>query len=225
MIARLRSDQALWEFKRAVAELIRDVEQKYWELYAAQWQHWAINQALETNREIVNRLTRLLEVGTGNASDRYEAEVQYQQLLRQRLNTIAGTELSAGQRVAGVQVVERQLRNLLGLPPADGFRIIAVDDPQVAPFRYDWESEKREAFTSKVPWRDLNGNLRHDPGELDRSGFVGFASGLFPPIADDANRPYSDEINIGVDHQLLRDLAVSVSYHRRQHRAEGRLYQ
>jgi hypothetical protein len=33
-----------------------------------------------------------------------------------------------------------------------------------------------------------------------------------------ANRPYSDEINIGIDHQLLGNLAASVSYHRRQHR-------
>jgi hypothetical protein len=70
----------------------------------------------------------------------------------------------------------------------------------------------------QVPWRDLNGNLRHDPGELDLSGFVGFAPGLFPSVDDNAKRPYSDEFNVGVDHQVMRDLAVSVSYHRRQHR-------
>ena len=33
-----------------------------------------------------------------------------------------------------------------------------------------------------------------------------------------ATRPYSDEMNVGVDHQLLRDFSVSASYHRRQHR-------
>jgi hypothetical protein len=70
----------------------------------------------------------------------------------------------------------------------------------------------------QVPWRDPNGNLRVDPGELDLSGFVGFAAGLFPSVDANANRPYSDEFNVGVDHQLMRDLAVSVSYHRRQHR-------
>lgn len=81
------------------------------------------------------------------------------------------------------------------------------------------ESSNQNALAQlQVPWRDLNANLRHDPGELDLSGFVGFAAGLFPPIADDASRPYSDEFNVGIDHQLLRDLAVSVSYHRRQHR-------
>jgi hypothetical protein len=70
----------------------------------------------------------------------------------------------------------------------------------------------------QVPWTDRNGNLRADPGELNLANFTGFAAGLFPPIDGDANRPYSDEFNIGVDHQLMRDLAVSVSYHRRHHR-------
>ncbi len=81
------------------------------------------------------------------------------------------------------------------------------------------ESSNQNALASlQVPWRDLNGNLRHDPGELDLSGFVGFGAGLFPPIAGDAKRPYSDEFNVGVDHQVMKDLGVSVSYHRRQHR-------
>lgn len=72
--------------------------------------------------------------------------------------------------------------------------------------------------TVQVPWRDLNNNLRHDPGELDLSGFVGFPPGLFPVVDGNAQRPYSDEFSAGVDHQFPRDLAVSLSYHRRQHR-------
>jgi hypothetical protein len=67
-----------------------------------------------------------------------------------------------------------------------------------------------------VSWNDLNGNLRAEPGELGT--FTGFPAGLFPRVADDATRPYSDEINAGVDQQLAGDVAVSVSYHRRQHR-------
>ena len=81
------------------------------------------------------------------------------------------------------------------------------------------ESVNRNGVTTVfVPWNDANGNRRHDPGELNLSGFAGFSAGLFPRFDGDANRPYSDEFNIGIDHQLLRDFAVSVSYHRRQHR-------
>jgi hypothetical protein len=65
-----------------------------------------------------------------------------------------------------------------------------------------------------VGWTDRNANLRLDPGELAPFSF----GGIFPRLDQDATRPYSDEMNIGVDHQLVRDLAVSVSYHRRQHR-------
>ena len=81
------------------------------------------------------------------------------------------------------------------------------------------ESSNQNALASlQVPWTDPNGNLRVDPGELNLSTFTGFSAGLFPPIDPDARRPYSDEINVGVDHQLMSELAVSVSYHRRQHR-------
>lgn len=81
------------------------------------------------------------------------------------------------------------------------------------------ESSNQNALASlQVPWVDPNGNLRVDPGELNLSSFTGFTAGLFPPIDADAARPYSDEFNVGVDHQLMADLAVSVSYHRRQHR-------
>jgi Carboxypeptidase regulatory-like domain len=81
------------------------------------------------------------------------------------------------------------------------------------------ESSNQNALVQlQVPWSDPNTNLRLDPGELNLSTFTGFAAGLFPPIADDASRPYSDEFNVGIDHQLVENLAVSVSYHRRQHR-------
>src|SRR5438093_12016865 len=69
----------------------------------------------------------------------------------------------------------------------------------------------------QVPWNDTNSNLRLDPGELDLSKFTGFSS-VFPHMDSNATRPYSDEINVGVDHQVLSNFAVSVSYHRRQHR-------
>ena len=63
--------------------------------------------------------------------------------------------------------------------------------------------------------RDSN-NLRLDAGEL--GPVPAFARGLFPSFDQNAVRPYSDEINVGIEHQLIQNLAVGVSYHRRQHR-------
>lgn len=65
-----------------------------------------------------------------------------------------------------------------------------------------------------VTWTDRNNNLQLDAGELAAFTFTG----VFPRVDPDAARPYSDEINVGVDQQLLPDFSVSASYHRRQHR-------
>ncbi len=70
--------------------------------------------------------------------------------------------------------------------------------------------------TQSVRWDDLNGNLRLDAGEL--GAVPAFARGLFPTVDQNADRPYSDEMNVGIEHQLVPNLAVGVSYHRRQHR-------
>jgi Carboxypeptidase regulatory-like domain len=67
-----------------------------------------------------------------------------------------------------------------------------------------------------VRWTDSNNNVRLDPGEL--APFAGFPRGFFPRMDPDAKRPYSDEVNIGIDHTLIKNLSVAVSYHRRQHR-------
>ncbi len=67
-----------------------------------------------------------------------------------------------------------------------------------------------------VSWTDRNGNSALDAGEL--GAFTGFPRGLFPSVDSDATRPYSEEINAGVEQQLANNFAVGVSYHRRQHR-------
>ncbi|MGE3276699.1 MAG: carboxypeptidase regulatory-like domain-containing protein [Vicinamibacterales bacterium] len=67
-----------------------------------------------------------------------------------------------------------------------------------------------------VSWTDTNGDRIPQLDELGT--FLGFPAGLFPKVASDAKRPYSDEINVGISQSLASNLAVSVSYHRRQHR-------
>jgi len=66
----------------------------------------------------------------------------------------------------------------------------------------------------RVTWTDRNSNLRLDPGEFVAPNFTS----IVPRMDENASRPYSDEMNIGVDYQLLPNFAVGASYHRRQHR-------
>ena len=67
-----------------------------------------------------------------------------------------------------------------------------------------------------VAWADNNNNRLLDAGEL--GAFTGFPRGLFPSVDGDASRPYSEEMNVGVEQQLANNFAVGMSYHRRQHR-------
>jgi hypothetical protein len=67
-----------------------------------------------------------------------------------------------------------------------------------------------------VAWTDTNGNVALDPGELGT--FTGFPRGLFPTVDGGATRPYSQEYNVGFEQQLANNMAVGVSYHRREHR-------
>ena len=69
----------------------------------------------------------------------------------------------------------------------------------------------------QIPWIDRDNDLQLDAGELNLANFTGF-TGVFPRMDANATRPYSDEINVGVDHELAKNFGVSVSYHRRQHR-------
>lgn len=70
--------------------------------------------------------------------------------------------------------------------------------------------------TQNVPWTDLNGNRTLDPGELGT--IPAFSRGLFPTFDANAVRPYNDEMSAGIEHQLIPNLSVGVSYHRRHHR-------
>jgi hypothetical protein len=91
-------------------------------------------------------------------------------------------------------------------------------------FYYQFGSDIPEAVnpnaitTVQVPWNDINHDLAFDRSELDLSRFVGFPPGLFPVVAGDARRPFTDEFNVGVDHQLPGGVGVSLSYHRTQQR-------
>jgi hypothetical protein len=66
----------------------------------------------------------------------------------------------------------------------------------------------------RVTWNDRNNNLRLDAGEFVAPNFTS----IVPRMDENASRPYSDEMNLGLDYQLMPNFAVGASYHRRQHR-------
>src|SRR5262249_43582237 len=129
VIARLNADSTVWGFKSNVMSLVRSIEQQYWALEQSAVQLWASETAVKLGEQIVRREQAGYEIGTRKLADVAEAE---EQLERFRLDYI--------NRTADMVTTERQLRNLLGLPPADNRRIVPVTAPTEARIEPDWES-------------------------------------------------------------------------------------
>ena len=129
VIARLNADASVWNFKASIMAHVRSIEQQYWALSQQQIQLWSRETAVNLGEEILRRERAELEVGRATQADVAEAE---QQLENFRLQLVTAT--------SDVVTTERQLRNILGLPPADNRRIVPASEPTEARVQPDWDT-------------------------------------------------------------------------------------
>ena len=108
---------------------VRSIEQQYWSLSQQQVQLWSSETAVSLGEEILKREQSELEVGRGTRADVAEAQQRLEQF---RLDFVT--------RTSDVITTERQLRNILGLPPADNRRIVPVTAPTEARMEPDWDA-------------------------------------------------------------------------------------
>jgi outer membrane protein TolC len=136
VIARLNADAAVWRFKAEIMAEVRSIEQQYWSLAQQHVQLWSSEKAVELAREILKREQAELQVGRGTIADVAEAEQRLEQF-----------SLDLVTKTSDVITTERQLRNILGLPPADSRRIVPVTAPTDARVEPDWESSLAQMLT------------------------------------------------------------------------------
>jgi len=136
VIARLTADASVWRFKAEVMAEVRSIEQQYWSLAQQHVQLWSSEKAVELAEEILKREQSELEVGRGTVADVAEAQQRLEQF---RLDLVTKT--------SDVITTERQLRNLLGLPPADDRRIVPVTGPTEARLEPDWDASLAQMLT------------------------------------------------------------------------------
>jgi outer membrane protein TolC len=117
---------------------VRSIEQQYWNLAQAHVQLWAADRAATLAEEVLNREQAELTVGRGTVADVAEARQRLEQF---RLDLVT--------RTSDVITTERQLRNLLGLPPADNRRIVPVTPPTEARLEPDWDSGLAEMLSEQ----------------------------------------------------------------------------
>lgn len=148
LIARIRTDISLTDFEIAVRNLIRDVEQNYWELYFA-YQNLETKLAARDSARATweNRKLRL-ERGLGRPDEEAQARQQYYTFENQVQNTLAGVPGDPG-----LLGSERNLRRLMGQLSSDGRIIRPISEPAVAPVSFDWEISHKQALERRAELR------------------------------------------------------------------------
>jgi outer membrane protein TolC len=151
VISRIRTDIALADFEQATQNLVKDVEDVYWELYLAYRRYdaelTARNSSLHTWREVKAKTDQGLE--GGGAADEAQARDSYFEVRSRSEEALSNLYNSEG-----------RFRRLLGLPVNDGRVIRPADEPTTAEFLPDWRTSLVEALTRRVELRRQKWNIK-----------------------------------------------------------------
>ncbi len=166
LIARANTDIELTDFEISVRDLVSNIENAYWDLYFAYRDLDAKIAARDASLETWRRIHALYESGRrgGEAEKEAQAREQFFRFQEEVQNALSGY-LVDGTRTengspggtfrgnGGVQVAERRLRMLMGLPPSDGRLLRPSDEPLTAPVQFDWTATTREAVIRRPELR------------------------------------------------------------------------
>jgi hypothetical protein len=117
-IAQIQAEQSAWDFKKEVLQTCRNIADAYWELHAARVALKAIGDVLPLLEEAHDLQQKAFEAGRSIYADVAKAQSQLYTYRQQRAATLSR-----------VMAAELRLRNLMGLPPADGWNLIPTTKP------------------------------------------------------------------------------------------------
>lgn len=151
LIARINTDITIATFEANVRNMVKDVEDVYWELYLAYRTYdseiVARNSALQTWREVDAK--RVQGAAGGGAADEAQARETYfdaRSRAENALQNLYNTEI--------------QLRRLMGLPVNDGRVVRPADEPVTAEFVPVWYVCLAESMTRREELRQQKWNIK-----------------------------------------------------------------
>jgi len=162
LIRRINSDISLSDFRSSVRDLVRDVENNYWELYFAYRDLDTKLAARESSRATWENRKLRFENGLGRPDDEAQARAQYFNFNAQAKNALAGA--LNGQ--PGVLGAERNLRRLMGISTAERRLIRPTTDPVMAPVSYDWHQSQQAALDNRIELNRQKWTIRRRELEL-----------------------------------------------------------
>jgi outer membrane protein TolC len=137
VLASLNEDLAITDFEIQVRNLVRDVENKYWDLYVA-YRNVSTSIIGRNSAIATANFARLnLDNGTGTTQEVAQADGQYYSFRGRLEGALAGSNLNGDGR--GVYGNERDLRELMGLSATDGRLIRPIEEPSLARVQFDWD--------------------------------------------------------------------------------------
>jgi outer membrane protein TolC len=151
LIARINTDITLADFELNVTNLVKDVEDQYWELYLAYRTKDAEEAAQKSAHNFWQMTKRRVDAGAlkGSAIDEGQARENYF-TARARLENA----------VSALYAAESQLRRLLGLPVNDGKFLRPIDDPISAELHSDWTLALTESLSRRVELRQQKWRIK-----------------------------------------------------------------
>ncbi len=145
VLASINEDITLAQFEDRVRNLVKDVENAYWDLYLA-YQIVETEKAGRDSSQVTARFARTnFERGNATEQDVAQAEGQYFSFEGRAKASLGGSNVPGSNDPLGVYGRERDLRFKMGLEATDGRLIRPVTPPTVAPVKFDWMEVMTEA--------------------------------------------------------------------------------
>ncbi|HJZ93623.1 MAG TPA: TolC family protein [Gemmataceae bacterium] len=134
VLARIDTERSYFQFKDATQDLVRGTIEAYWNLVFARLAVWATEIQYEQADEAY-KIARARRIGgLGDAGTEAQSRVTFNQF---RASLIAARADALDREAA--------LRNVIGLPPADGRTLVPTSAPANLRFQPEWEKLLRFA--------------------------------------------------------------------------------
>lgn len=128
VLARLDTQRSYFQFKDSMQELVRGTVEAYWGLVFARLDLWARQIQVDQADEAYKREAARKEFGLGDLRNVAQARVT----LNQFKAALIGSRASVLDR-------EAALRNILGMSPSDGRKIVPVSAPANTRYKHEWD--------------------------------------------------------------------------------------
>ena len=155
VIARLQQELSYFQFKDNMQELVLSTISAYWSLVQARAELWAREIQVEQSRRAFDRLEAQLRTDLADQGKVAQSRLAFANF---RANLVAAR--------ANVLQREAALRNMIGLPPEDGVRIVPSTPPTRDQIQFRWEEINDTAQARRPDLIELNLILLADQRRL-----------------------------------------------------------